>query len=164
MTGYRSRNCQSWYKLPWIDYSECVIPTSELTPGDFIEYSVQKGDTPWGLAVKFLGNGNRYTEIMQANGLINTATIYVGQVLCIPTKTGVTPQPPTTTTHVVVKGDTPWSLATKYLGAGNRYTEIMALNGLGTSANIYVGQLLKIPTKGSSVPTPPPPVPTSRKV
>lgn len=46
--------------------------------------------------------------------------------------------------HTVVKGDTLWILAKKYLNDGSRYTEIKALNGL-TSNAIYIGMKLKIP-------------------
>lgn len=46
--------------------------------------------------------------------------------------------------HTVVKGDTLWGIAEKYLGSGVRYKEIKALNGLD-SDTIYSGQKLKIP-------------------
>lgn len=46
--------------------------------------------------------------------------------------------------HTVVKGDTLWSIAEKYLGSGTRYKGIKALNGLD-SDTIYSGQKLKIP-------------------
>lgn len=48
--------------------------------------------------------------------------------------------------HTVVKGDTLWLIAKKYLGNGARYNEIMTLNGL-TSTVIHVNQKLKIPKK-----------------
>lgn len=51
-----------------------------------------------------------------------------------------------TRTHTVVRGDTLWALASTYLGSGNRYKEIMRLNGL-TSEIIHVGQVLKMPAK-----------------
>lgn len=54
------------------------------------------------------------------------------------------PVPETYRIHTVVKGDTLWILAKKYLNDGSRYTEIRALNGL-TSNAIYVGMKLKIP-------------------
>lgn len=46
--------------------------------------------------------------------------------------------------HTVVKGDTLWEIAKKYLGDGSRYPEIKSLNGL-TSNVIYSGWKLKIP-------------------
>ena len=46
--------------------------------------------------------------------------------------------------HTVVKGDTLWDIAQKYLGSGIRYKEIVKLNGL-TSNVIYSGMKLKIP-------------------
>ena len=56
-------------------------------------------------------------------------------------------EPPAATTyrvHTVVKGDTLWDIAKKYLGNGSRYPEIKELNGL-TSNVIYRGMKLKIP-------------------
>lgn len=46
--------------------------------------------------------------------------------------------------HTVVHGDTLWTIAQKYLGKGNRYTEIVKLNGLKSNV-IYSGMKLKIP-------------------
>lgn len=48
-------------------------------------HTVAKGDTLWGIANKYLGNGSRYTEIMRLNGLTGTV-IHVNQKLKIPTK------------------------------------------------------------------------------
>lgn len=52
-------------------------------------YTVKKGDTLWGIAVKFLGNGARWPEIynIPANKKVigpNPNLIYPGQVLQIP--------------------------------------------------------------------------------
>lgn len=46
--------------------------------------------------------------------------------------------------HTVVHGDTLWAIAQKYLGKGNRYTEIVKLNDLKSNV-IYSGMKLKIP-------------------
>ena len=57
---------------------------------------------------------------------------------------GAPTEAPAYRVHTVVKGDTLWDLAKKYLGDGSRYPEIKALNGL-TSNVIYSGWKLKIP-------------------
>jgi len=46
--------------------------------------------------------------------------------------------------HTVVKGDTLWDIAKKYLGNGSRYPEIKELNNLSSNV-IYNGWKLKIP-------------------
>ena len=65
------------------------------------------------------------------------------------TNEGATIYPETATeeayrVHTVVKGDTLWDIAAKYLGNGPRYPEIKTLNNL-TSNVIYSGWKLKIP-------------------
>ena len=47
-------------------------------------YTVVKGDTLWGIAKKYYGNGNRYPEIAKANNIANPDLIYVGQKILIP--------------------------------------------------------------------------------
>lgn len=49
-------------------------------------YTVKSGDTLWGIAKKYYGNGAKYTKIYEANkGVIkNPNLIYVGQVFAIP--------------------------------------------------------------------------------
>lgn len=52
-----------------------------------ITYTVKRGDCMWNIAKRFLGAGNRYMEIYNANRNVigsNPALIYPGQVLTIP--------------------------------------------------------------------------------
>lgn len=58
------------------------VPTN-IQSKSYMTYTVQKGDTLWSIARRFLDNGSRYNEIMNLNGLTST-TIYPGQVLKIP--------------------------------------------------------------------------------
>lgn len=47
-------------------------------------YTVESGDTLWGIALKFYGNGADYPVIARANHLANPNLIFPGQVLTIP--------------------------------------------------------------------------------
>ena len=47
-------------------------------------YTVVKGDTLWGIAKRFLGEGIRYKEIAQHNKIENPNLIFPGQVVKIP--------------------------------------------------------------------------------
>ena len=49
-------------------------------------------------------------------------------------------------TYTVQRGDTLWEIAKKQLGSGNRYREIVSLNGLKSNI-IYSGMKLKMPNK-----------------
>ena len=49
-------------------------------------------------------------------------------------------------THTVVKNDSLWKIADKYLNNGNRYPEIKVLNNLKSDI-IHPGQILIIPQK-----------------
>jgi len=49
-------------------------------------YVIQSGDTLWGIAAKFLGNGSKYPEIFEANREVieDPDKIFVGQKIRIP--------------------------------------------------------------------------------
>lgn len=65
-------------------------------------------------------------------------------------------------THVVQRGETLWSLATTYLGNGQRWREIVSLNQdlFRTAEELPVGATIRIPARGSTgraaVPAQPP--------
>lgn len=110
---------------------------------EYITHTVKKGDRLWNIAKKYLGNGNRYKEIMSINGL-KSDRINVGQVLKIAQKKTATGTTAANKTYTVKKGDSLWDIAEKQLGSGERYKEIKTLNGLSSNV-IYAGQKLQIP-------------------
>lgn len=44
-------------------------------------YTVQKGDNLWNIAKKELGDGTKFQELAQKNGIANPSLIYPGQIL-----------------------------------------------------------------------------------
>lgn len=47
-------------------------------------------------------------------------------------------------THKVMKGDTLWSIAKKYLGDGSKYPQLAKLNNIKNPNKISVGQVIKL--------------------
>ena len=122
-------------------------------------YEVKAGDTLWKIAQSLLGDGNRYREIMELNGMTGTE-IFPGDLLRIPGSSSAPSTPSTPTPsyrqYTVKSGDTLWKIAQAQLGSGSRYREIMTLNGL-TSETVYPGQVLRLPGSSSSSPSTPTP-------
>lgn len=47
-------------------------------------YVVQKGDTLWSIAARHYGNGQKWRDIMSANGMTDPKQLKVGQTLALP--------------------------------------------------------------------------------
>ena len=132
---------------PTTDSTPPVIPpTGETTPPDteestpsadasFVVHEVRTGDSLWKIAQQYLGSGTRYRELMAFNNLTSDV-IHPGMQLEIWYEL----QP-----YTVQRGDSLWEIASKQLGSGTRYREIMTLNGL-KSDQIQPGQTLYLPT------------------
>lgn len=114
-------------------------PAQKPSASPAATYTVRGGDTLWDIAEKELGNGLRYKEIMELNGL-TSFTIHKGDVLKLP----VSAEKADPFIYTVQSGDSLWKIAADLLGSGSRYKEIKALNGLSSDV-IHAGQKLKIP-------------------
>ena len=53
-------------------------------------------------------------------------------------------------TYTVVKGDTLWSIAERFLGSGSQYTLLAQINNIANPQLIYVGQVIKLSSGGES--------------
>ena len=76
--------CKKAYPLTYSKICGYGRPKYGSSPAN-TTYVVQNGDSLWRIAQKLLGNGNRYKDIQQLNGLSNDL-IKVGQKLKIPQK------------------------------------------------------------------------------
>ena len=125
-----------------------TIPSSSGTnPNNMFMYSVKKGDTLYSIATKY---NTTVQKIMDLNYLKNTS-LTVGQILRIPEM--YTPEdemsPPSYISYTVKKGDTLYSIATKY----NIPVDTIVKDNALTNNSLKVGQVLKlrVPTGGSNV-------------
>ena len=70
--------------------SPSTIPSTApaLVPGDPVQvtiaYTIRPGDTFWSVSRRFLGDGERYPELMAANPLIDPDQLDTGQVIIVP--------------------------------------------------------------------------------
>lgn len=134
------------------------IPTDEPDTESNQIYTVQSGDVIWKIAIKY----NVSTlDLLNANNLTETSTIYIGQKLLIPLVPSNTSPPlqeastkpyVTYSTHTVQRGETGWSISIKH---GIPMMELLSVNNLTTSSVLNIGQKLTIPVHHVPVlPTP----------
>ncbi len=95
-----------------------------------INYTVQRGDTLYGIAKQF---GTTVNDIKRLNNLTSN-TISVGQVLRINKDTS------DPTTYTVQKGDSLYSISQRF---GLSVLDLMSYNNL-TSTTLQIGQVLKL--------------------
>jgi len=71
--------------VPYVDPAAPAKSAAAVEPEETY-YVIEKGDTLWAIAKKFLGNGNRYPEIFEANRevIIDPDKIFPGQKIRIP--------------------------------------------------------------------------------
>ncbi len=98
-----------------------------------IEYIIKAGDTLGKIATN---HQVTVDEIVSANNITNPNTIFVGQKIFIPSK-----QSPTTITHVVMAGESLWSISQKY---GISMDTIIKNNSITNPSQLTVGQRLII--------------------
>lgn len=136
----------NFIKNNWQNLAEAMVraiatyvgaPYDQVSEGSI--YQVQRGDSLYSIAKKF---GVSVSSLKSANNLQNNL-INVGQKLVIP---GFVEPTYSTITYVVQKGDSLYSIASKY---NTTINEIKKLNSL-TNNTLSIGDTLKIPSKNKT--------------
>ncbi len=126
------------------------VALAGLPPESYVSaptrYKVRRGDTACVIARR---HGVSCRELIDENGLGRRALIRVGQYLTIPGQI-VTGGAAGEGEHLVRRGDTACGVARRYAVSCQK---LIALNGLGGRATIYVGQALQIPGAGGATAT-----------
>ncbi len=104
---------------------------------------VRKGDTLYSVARQY---GTTVSALVQANGLPNSNRIYVGQQLVV-SASGTAQPAATSGTYVVQRGDTLFSIASRY---GVSTQALASANGIYNPNLIRTGQSLVIPGSGTT--------------
>ena len=113
---------------------------TQTPPAVETTYVVQPGDNLFRIALR---HNTTMEAIASANGIANPALIYVGQELTVPSSGAEpSPPPPGGTTYVVQPGDNLFRIALRY---DMSYMYLAQYNGITNPANIYIGQVIRIP-------------------
>ncbi|MBY0114074.1 MAG: LysM peptidoglycan-binding domain-containing protein [Phycisphaerales bacterium] len=149
--------------------AEPSVPKTGVVAPEFIDYTVQPGDTFASIARRFYGSTGKAELIARANPLVDPTRIKNGRVLKIPKDPSniqgkpVTAAPPSAPTqspgpspsapaagerrHTVERGDTLTSISKKYYGTIKKTDVILKANRnvLSKAEDLRPGQTLVIP-------------------
>jgi len=130
-----------------------------------LEYTVAPGDTLWGLAQRFYGDGARYSQIVAANAgrqmpdgrrLTNASSIDIGWKLLIPSSESSGGAAERPAEYTVAPGDTLAGIAAKVLGDDTRWPDLFNANsGATTDGKILTNPNLIWPGLRLTVPRSP---------
>ncbi len=116
-------------------------------------HTIAEGDNFSSLAAHYLKNKNLYHRIVAANPKLNPRILKLGTRIVIPARTEPAAGARSSSsvvagkTYRVMKGDSPWRIAEKYVGAGkaNAYMQrIIKLNG---SKQLTPGDIIRLPSR-----------------
>jgi len=139
------------WRWPLARWAAVLLVLLALTVRGEQSYVVKRNDTLYGLARR---HGISVPQLAARNGLSSSAHLFIGQRLVIPSQSSATAasQPPPEMrgdqTYVVKRNDTLCGLAQRY---GISVPQLAGRNGLSSSAHLFIGQRLVIPSQSSAM-------------
>ena len=140
------------------NYREQPAPaTVPDAPAGARSVRVREGDTLEKIARRELGNGGRWQEIAQLNGIHDPRKIKVGQALLLPGTGGAAPAAapasipapaaatPAERSYTVQNGDTLSKISQQVYGTSKHWQRIQEHNGIRDARSLKAGQTLRIP-------------------
>jgi len=111
---------------------------------------VQRGDSWWKLAQRYLGSGARWPELRTLNPTSTRPAEYLRQGSFIVVPEAAVRTPASERGIVVKKGDTLWVLARHYLGHGSAWACIAEANPeISGYTRLAIGSILRLPPTGT---------------
>lgn len=162
LQGGDGRSIEDWRDLPQEEPIQAIPASGELPIGAIPApvigpppsiYRVRENDNLQKIAAKQLGDGNRWTEIAQLNGLKKPYVVKIGDPLKMPTgdapAAGRTPSSDTEgwTTHVVQANQTPSDISMVVYGTSRLWAVILEANQIDDPRKVREGQTLRIPPR-----------------
>ena len=150
------------------------------TADNAVDYTVQAGDTVWGIAERFYDTGWEFQRLVSANTgrrmadgrkFTDAGHIYPGWVLRVPLPSTAVQEADGAVFYTVEPGDTLSGIAARLLGDESRWDEIFQMNDGVARADggrvlhranvIWPGLRLRLPLSAPTVATAPPPPPAA---
>ena len=123
----------------------------------WVDYTIQPGDSLSQIALNTTGNANNYWEIANKNGIVNPNEINVGWTISVPSNnsTGANVAVGTGNNgdwepYRVQPGDTLWAIAENTTGDPYRYPDIARYNNLDPNAVLPWGVQIWVPGNNST--------------
>ena len=118
-------------------------------PAGLRPVQVERGESWWKLAERYLGNGSRWRELRKLNPGMNgpPESLPLGSILLVPERTNSRERPPTVAI-TVKKGDSLWTLAREHLGHGSDWTRLARANPqISDYTRLPIGAHLVLPAR-----------------
>jgi nucleoid-associated protein YgaU len=123
-------------------------PTPPIELPGLHSIEVQRGDSWWKLAQRYLGDGARWQELRALNPAASEPIEFLrqGSVVLVSGSSSVT-RSASKTTILVTKGDTFWGLARTHFGHGTAWSCLASANPqVSDFTRLAVGSVLQLPT------------------